>query len=178
MGLISRDQHQRGSELLEFTLVVLALLACLAVVIDIAWAIFAKSTLQRAVRVGVTTGITLTASQVSTGACLTDTVKSTVQQNALGLLSSSAGLSSIKVNYFLPPAPSSTGPVTDVSSQTNGNAPGNIMQVSVQNFSLLLLLPVMISWQTAANNRPLGLSVYSAGLIEPSQNLPCIGSAP
>ena len=172
------NRLRKGSEALEFSLVLRPLLAMLTVLLDTGWAIFAKSTLQRAVRVGVTSGITLTGSQVTQGSCLTDAVKLTVQQNSLGLLSGSSGLSSIKVNYFLPPAPSSTGPATDVSSQSDGNSPGNILQVSVQNFSLALLLPVVVSFQVAPNTSPLVMGAYSAGLIEPSQDLPCIGTAP
>ena len=178
LGLIRNKHHQRGSEVVEFALVILPLLAFVTVVLDVGWAIFAKSTLQRAVRIGVTTGITMTASQLQQGACLTDTVKGIVQQNSLGLLSGTSGLNAIKVNYLSPPAPSSTAPMADVSTQTGGNSPGNIMQVSVQNFSLVPLLPRIVDWNSGADNAPMTMSVYSAGLIEPSQNLPCMGTAP
>ena len=57
-----RKRRQRGSELLEFTLVILPLLAMITVLVDTAWGIFAESTLQRAVRLGVRMGVTLTAS--------------------------------------------------------------------------------------------------------------------
>lgn len=163
---------------MEFALVLLPLLAFVTVVMDVGWAIFAKSTLQRAVRVGVTNGITMTSGQLAQGACLTDSVKSIVQSNALGLLSGNSGLSAIKVNYYSPPAPNSNAPMTDATSSTDGNSPGNIMQVSVQNFSLVPLLPRIVSWNSAPDNTPLSLSVYSAGMIEPSQNLPCKGTAP
>ncbi len=88
----------------------------MTVLLDTGWAIFAESTLQRAVRIGVRTGVTLTASQMAAGACLTDTVKGIVQSNAFGLLNGSSGLAKIKVNYFLPPAPNSSSPATDVST--------------------------------------------------------------
>jgi hypothetical protein len=60
---------------MESALVILPLLAMVAVVVDTAWAVYAKAPLQRTVRMGVRTGITLTSSQMATGACLTDTVK-------------------------------------------------------------------------------------------------------
>ena len=72
----------------------------------------------------------------------------------------------------------SNGAVTDVSSQTNGNASGNIMQVSVQNFSLMPLVPRIFSWKQTPDRNPLVMSVYSADRIEPSRNPPCIGTAP
>ncbi len=168
----------RGAEVLEFTLVLLPLLSITTVLVDTSWAIFAKSSLQRAVRLGVRTGITLTASQMATGACLTDTVKSIVQQNSLGILNGSSGLATIKVNYYQPPAPGSTAAAVNVSTQANGNAPGNIMVVSVQNYSLIPLLPRIFTWNTAVDDSPLTINVSSADLIEPSRNPPCIGTAP
>jgi Flp pilus assembly protein TadG len=163
---------------MEFTLVFLPLLATLLVLLDISWAVFSKSTLQRAVRVGVRQGVTLTSAQMTGGQCLTEMVKATVQANALGLLTGSDGLAKIKVNYIQPPAPNSSGAAIDVSTQAGGNTPGNIMQVSVQNYSLIPLVPRIFSWSTAPDNSPLNLSVYSADRIEPSRIPPCIGTAP
>jgi hypothetical protein len=55
------------------------MMALVSFALDIGWGYFAKTTLQRAVRVGVTSGTRLAASQLATGACLTDTVKSVAQ---------------------------------------------------------------------------------------------------
>jgi len=163
---------------LEFTLVFVPLLAFTTVLIDLAWGIFAVSTLQRAVRVGVRTGVTLTSPQMGQGACLTDTVKSVVQQNAGHLLDGSSGLSLIKVHYLQPPLASSTGPITDVSGLANGDSPGNIMQVSVQGFSLVPIVATVFADPTSVNKNPLSISVNSADIIEPSNQPPCIGTAP
>jgi Flp pilus assembly protein TadG len=171
----------RGAEPLEFTLVLLPMMAMLTVLVDTSWAVYAKSTLQRAVRIGVRVGITLTASQMATGACLTDTVKSTVQTNAMGLLHGSSGLALIKVHYFQPPAASSSSAATDVSANSDADQPGNIMQVSVQNYSLIPLLPRIFNWKTAPDNSSLVIQgVYSADLIEPasSTDRACVGTAP
>ena len=173
-----RNSRRRGSELLEFTLVFIPLMGFLTITADTAWAIFAKSTLQRAVRIGVRTGVTLTAGQMVGGACLTATVKSVVQQNALGLLNGSSGLAKIKVNYFQPPLATSSGPATDVSAQANGNTPGNIMQVSVRSYSLIPLMPRITTLKRAADKSPLVFTVASADKIEPSRTPPCIGAAP
>jgi Flp pilus assembly protein TadG len=175
----SRRSRTRGAaEVIEFTLVFLPLMAMTTVLVDTAWAVFAKSTLQRAVREGVRTGVTLTQSQMAQGACLTDTVKGIVQSNSLGVLHGSSGLSKIQVHYYLPPAPNSTAAATDVSGQTNGDAPGNIMVVSVNNYSLIPLLPRVYQWNMPIDDQSISLSVSSADLIEPSANPPCIGTAP
>jgi Flp pilus assembly protein TadG len=175
-----RRRRSRGAELMEFTLTFLPMLAFVTVIADTAWAIWAKATLQRAARLGVRVGVTLTAAQMNNGACLTDTVKGTVQAYSFGLLSGNAGLALIKVNYFQPPAPGSNAAATDVSAQANGDQGGNIMQVTIQNFSLVPLMPRITSWTTAADKNPLIFSVSSADIIEPSgaQAPPCIGAAP
>ena len=172
-----RKARCRGSEALEFTLVIVPLLAITTVLVDTAWAIFAESTLQRAVRAGVRVGVTLTTSQMAQNACLSDTVKGIVQKNSMGMLNGTSGLSMIKVYYFLPPKSDDTTPLVDVSNQADGNNPGNIMQVSVEGFSLAPLIPRLFLKQ-AADKNPLLVSVNSADIIEPSRQPPCIGSAP
>ena len=171
--------RERGSEILEFALVIIPFLAMVTVLMDVSWSIFVKSSIQRAVRVGVTQGVVMTASQMSQGVCLTDAVKSIVQNNSYGMLSGSAGLALIKVNYFEPPAPGSTGAVTDVSATSTADVSGNIMQVSVQNFSLAPLIPRIVSLNDAVDNTALNVNVYSAGVIQLTSDPPtCVGKAP
>ncbi len=172
-----RARRCRGSELIEFTFVFLPLMAMLTVTADTAWAIFAKATLQRAVRVAVRQGVTMTIADTG-GGCLTPAVKSVVQANALGLLNGASGLAKIKVHYYQPPAETSTAAVTDVSTQANGNQGGNILEVTVQNFSLVPLMPRITSWKNAADKNPLIVTVNSADLIEPTRSPACIGTAP
>jgi len=172
------DDPRKGAEVLEFTLVLLPLLAMVLVLLDTAWANYAKSTMQYAVRMATRRGVTLTAQQLDRGQCLTDVVKSTVQQNSFGILAGDSKLHLIKVNYFKPPKADSSDPVVDVSSQPDGNMPGNIMQVSVQGYSMLPLMPRLFGWNQSADKSPLAVSVYAADRIEPSRNPPCIGTAP
>ncbi|MGP8244321.1 MAG: TadE/TadG family type IV pilus assembly protein [Bryobacteraceae bacterium] len=180
-----RRRRSSGSQILEFTFVFLPLLAFTTVLLDTAWAVMAKATIQRAVRMAVRTGITMTASQMTGSACLTDTVKSTVQSYSLGLLNGSTGLSYIKVNYYAPPV-SNTAAVTDVSTCTaTGNScptiadvSGNIMQVSVQGLVVTPLMPRIFGFKMANDNNPMLISVYSADVIEPHNNPPCVGTAP
>jgi Flp pilus assembly protein TadG len=174
-----RANRRKGAEMLEFTLTFLPMIIMVFVLLDVAWSIFVKSTMQYAVRAGVRKGITITGTQATAaGTCVTEIVKATVQANSLGFLKGSSGLAKIKVNYLQPPAPGSTAAATDVSGQTNGNQPLNIMQVSVQSYSLKALVPRIFGWKQAVDNAPTIISAASADLIEPSRDSPCIGTAP
>ena len=171
--------------MLEFTLAFLPLLAMTTVLIDIAWGIYAKTTLAYAVHAGLRVGITTTGDQAKTGGLggtasdLTTMVKQAVQSNALGLLPGVSGLAKIRVHYFQPPAVNSTDPLTDVSGvNPGGNTPLNIMQVSVQGFSLHPLIPRFFGWKQAPDNADTIINAVAADLIEPSRDVPPIGLAP
>jgi Flp pilus assembly protein TadG len=174
-----RARRSRGAELIEFTLIFLPLLCLTFVLLDTAWAIFVKATLQYAVRAAVRSGITITGTQATAaGSDLTTMVKGIVQSKSLGLLRGSSGLAKIKVHYFQPPAPGSTAAAVDVSTQSSGNTPLYIMQVSVEGYPLAALLPRFYSWKGGVDKNPTVLTVRSADLIEPSRDVPPIGVAP
>jgi Flp pilus assembly protein TadG len=168
----------RGSELIEFTMVLVPLFSILFVLIDISWAIFAKSTLQYAIRAAVRQGVTITGTQATAaGETLTQMVKDTVQANALGLLSGTTGRAYIQVHYLMQDSTSSTG-LTDVSTNANGNNAGNIMQVSIVGFPLSPLVARIYTAGSAVDKAPTNLNVSSADAIEPSVDIPPIGVAP
>jgi hypothetical protein len=165
------------------------MLALSTVLLDTAWTVIAKAAVQRAVRVAVRTGITLTATspQITGGGTLTGVVKGLVQSNSLWLLNGATGLGYIKVNYYYPPPVGTTGSVSDVSTctavllpscPTVADASGNIMQVSVQGLSVTPLMPRIFSLGTAIDKTPQSVSVYSADIIEPNTNPPPVGTAP
>jgi Flp pilus assembly protein TadG len=171
--------------MLEFTFALLPLVVMTFVLLDIAWAIFVKSTMAYAVRAGLRVGITATGTQAKTAGAggtasdLTTMVKTAVQNNSLGLLKGATGLAKIKVHYFQPPAVNSTAGLTDVSGlNPGGNTPLNVMQVSVQGFSLSPLIPRIFSWNQAPDNASTTINAVSADLIEPSRDVPPIGAAP
>lgn len=143
------------------------------VIVDMAWAIFAQATLQQAVRMAVRDGITMTSAQVSGN--LTDTVKADVQGHAMGLLNGSTGKAYIKVHYF-----DQDNPSTDVSGTATGNRGGNVMQISVQGYPLIPLLPRFFSWGGSVDASPMSISVNAADVIEPIASFltPAIGPAP
>jgi len=169
----SRRRRSAGAELLEFTLNFMPFLAMTMLVTDTAWCVFGEATLQEAVRIAVREGVTLTTSQVSTD--LTSTVKGIVQAHAVGLLNGTTGYGYIKVHYF-----DGNNPGNDVSNQTWGNISGNIMQVSVENYSLNPLMVRLFRLQDKPDVAPLNVTVYAADVIEPMSpaNTPPIGPAP
>ncbi len=165
--------------MLEFTLSFLPYMAMTFVLLDVSWAVFVKATLEYAVRAAVRSGITITGTEATAaGSNLTAMVKSVVQQKALGILTGTTGLSYVKVHYFQAPAAGSTGPATDVSTQTNGNTPPNVMQVSVEGYPLPALLPRIFSWHQAPDKAATAIGAVAADMIEPSNDVPPIGTAP
>jgi Flp pilus assembly protein TadG len=174
-----RRRRRRGAEVLEFTFVFLPFLMMLFVLIDVAWCIFVRATLDYAVRAGVRTGITITGTQATNASSnLTAMVKAIVQQKSLGTLRGSEGLSKIKVRYFQPPAEGASGGVVDVSTQTYGDSPGNIMQVSIEGYTLPALVPRIFGWNEAPDKNGTVIGAVAADLIEPSSDTPPIGTAP
>jgi Flp pilus assembly protein TadG len=167
-----RRRGSQGAQLLEFTLNFLPFMVMIVVLVDTSWAIFAQATLQQAVRMAVRAGVTYTTAQVSTN--LTDTVKTYVQAHSVGLLNGATGKAYIKVHYF--------DQITqlDVSNSPSGNTGGNIMQVSVQGYPLVPLMPRFFSWKDTVDNSPMSMKVYAADMIEPISTFltPAIGPAP
>ena len=171
---------RKGAELIEFTLSFLPFLAMVLVLLDVAWAVFAKSTLTYAVRAGLRQGITITGTQATAAgnSTLTAMVKSTVQANALGLLAGSSGLAKIKIHFYQPPDPSVNAAPTQVDAASDANKPGNIMQVSIEGFALSPLVPRLFTWKQAADNASSAVAATSYDLIEPSRDVPPKGVAP
>jgi Flp pilus assembly protein TadG len=172
----ARRKNLRGTETIEFGMALIPYLAILAVLCDSSWSIFAKATLQYAVRSAVRQGITITKTQAG-GKTLTQMVKDTVQSSALGFLNGDTGRAYIQVHYLAQDSSKASG-VNDVSTQTNGNAPGNIMQVSITSYPVGALLPRIYGLFTAVDKNPAMVSVFAADRIEPSGDIPVIGSAP
>ena len=132
--------------------VLLPLIAMVFLILDMAWAFFVRATLQNAVREGVRYAVT---SQTMTGLGQDASIKSVVQQNAMGLLSGSTGASLISIQYYLA---NTLAPV----SGANSNAGGNIVQISVQGYSLPPLGPIM------RNPAPLSLGAQAFDRMEGS----------
>jgi hypothetical protein len=172
--------------MIEFTLAVLPLLIMVYVLMDVAWGMFAKSTLAYAVRSGLRVGITTTGTTASTAGpgntalSLTTMVKQNVQANAFGLLAGTSGLANIQVHYFHPPDVGSGAAPTDVSAVNPllPATPGDIMQVSVQGFSLRPLVGRIFGLRSGVDSASTPLAAVASDLIEPSRDPPVKGTAP
>ena len=140
----------RGNTFLETALVLTPVLALLFGIIDFSMAIFVRATLQSAVREGVRYAVTYQTS----GGCQDASIKAVVQSNAMGLVSSSANGALIHTRYYAP---------TDLTTEVTGagsNAPGNVVQVSVENYQWAWVAPLL---------RPGGsinVNVYAADRME------------
>ena len=176
----SRAERCRGAEVLEFTFVFLPMMAMIILLIDVAWAVFVKATLEYAVRAGVRSGITITGSQASlAGSDLTTHGEETgTDASRSASFAAPPVYAKIKVHYFQPPAEGSTAAAVDVSNQTWGNTPLYIMQVSVEGYVLPALVPRLFGLNQPMDASGTPIAAVSADLIEPSRDVPPIGTAP
>jgi Flp pilus assembly protein TadG len=172
----SRRRKQRGADLIEFTLVLLPLIAIMFTLIDISWGIFVKATLQSAVRTGLRYGITVTGTQAN-GTGLTDLVKNMVQSQSLGILGGTTGRGYIQVNFYKQDSTSATG-LTSVDGVVGANVSPNIMTVSVVGYSLPALIPRIYGWATPVDKSATTINAMSADQIEPSNDTPTMGPTP
>jgi Flp pilus assembly protein TadG len=134
MGIAKRSQRrggwvQRGNSMLEFAFVLLPLMAVLLAVVDYSMAIFMKVTLQHAVREGTRYAVTW---QTLAGKGQDASIKAIVQKNAMGFLSGTTGAAKINIQYYL----------ADTFTATTANDPGNIIDVSVQNYTWKWIAPL------------------------------------
>jgi hypothetical protein len=147
---------RRGSILVEGALATLPLLALLWGVLDVAFAIFVKNTMQFAVRQGVRYAVT---SQTMPGLGQDDSIKTTVRTYSLGLADalspSHNGMNQIAITYY---DPVSLAAVAGPGS----NAGGNIVVVKASGLSWAWMIPLM------RNTEPLQFSVASADVMEAS----------
>ena len=78
----------KGAELVEFSLVMIPLFGILFLVIDLSWMLFARATLQYAVREGVRYAVT---GQTMSGMGQDASIRSVVQQSSMGILAGLGG---------------------------------------------------------------------------------------
>lgn len=148
---------ETGSEVVEFGLVLLPLLAVMFLIMDVAWICFAQASLQHAVQVGVRSAVT--GSVPSSYSGQDAYIKSVVQSNAMGFLQGQSGMNQITIDYFSP---------TNLSTNLTGvgsNAGGNIIQVSVTDVPVSSLGPIMrTNWAITL------LKASSSDVMESSPN--------
>ena len=153
----------RGAALIEATLVLLFLFALIFLLIDLSWAMFAKVTLQHAVRAGVRYAVTSKTSNDTNGNALgqVDSIKQVVESQAMGFLSDADLDAKVTVTFF---AVGAGGPTALTGN--GSNASGNLVIVSVNDYQVSPFGPLMRA------TAPVSFSVSAGDLIEPSPNGP------
>jgi Flp pilus assembly protein TadG len=136
--------------MVELSLVLVPVLALIFAIIDFGFGIFLKSTFQHAVREGVRYAVT---SRTETGMGQDASIRSVVQRNAMGFLNGSAGAAKIYIRYYVP----------GTLAETQSNAGGNIVEVSVEGYSWAWIAPLMRS-----SGPPLNILARSSDRMENS----------
>lgn len=145
----SRRRRQRGSEILEFTLVLLPSLGFLFLILNVAWAVYSRSTLQYAVAQGVRYAVT---SATMSGMGQRASIQTIVQNSAFGKLRTTSGAATgvngwnnIYVDWYLVNADGSLtnedGVVGGNGMQTDGQLP--LVKVSVQSLTVKNFMPTV-----------------------------------
>jgi len=152
---MARKSGERGSQVLEATLVFIPMLLMTFLMVDLSMVIFLRTTMQEATREGARYAIT---GQNTSGPCQDDSIKAVVQQHGAGFLGSIAGVAAMHVQFINP-----------VTGGQGFNAPGQIVNVKVENFKYNAMAPFQ------RLNYPLYISAMASDVIEPySGAAPCL----
>ena len=148
-----RKVSRRGNTILELSMVLVPLFGLVFGIIDFSFAIFVRSTIEHSVREGVRFGATY---RLKPGKCQVASIKDVVQGSAMGFLSgTNANL--VKVRFYNPEADALGNYVEVVGG---GNAVGNIVEVSVEDYNHRWLVPLY--W----GKDPMRVNVRSADRLE------------
>ncbi len=144
----ARHRRQRGTGFVETALVYVPFFALFCGLFDFGMAIFLRNTFQHAVREGVRYAVTYqTASGQPNGH--DSSIKGVVQSQAMGFLGS-GDLDKIKIRYY--------NPVT--LAETASNAPGNVVEISVEGYNWGMVTPFL------ASLNPIPLNVAASDRME------------
>lgn len=151
--------------MLELALILTPMFALLLAIVELSLPIFKKSTFTSAVREGCRYGITYqTAYNGTTYGSQTAAIKAVVQNNAMGFLAGTTGLSQIQVKYYL-----SVSPFTEVTGTSTANRDGNVLEVSIVGYTENWIAPVAWSYGRTdfqVTGAPLTIAASSADRLE------------
>jgi Flp pilus assembly protein TadG len=159
-----RLKRSSGNLMVEAMLVMLPTFALLSGFFDVTFALFDWTTLQNAVREGVRYAVTF---QTASGMGQDASIAQTVVTNSMGLLSSStavdsnsSGQLSITVNYYTQQNPNTVIPAP------GGNAPNNIVEVTVVNYNLQWMVPIAGTIINPFRNQaPATINLYARDIL-------------
>lgn len=135
----SGRQRRSGSELVEFSLVLLPFLAFMTLILNLGWVVFVQSALQYAVAQGGRYAIT---SQTLSGMGMRASIQTYVQQNACGMLRNTSGAATgvngwnyIYVDWYTVNSDGTLSSVNTLTGSAYTTAMMNLplVEVSVQN---------------------------------------------
>ena len=141
------QRRRRGNAFVEMAFMLIPLMALMFGIIDFGFAIFMKSTFQHAVREGSRYAVTY---QMVAGEGHDGSIKSVVKSSAMGFLSSTAAEQKIKIRYYNP----------DTLIETAENAPGNLVEISVEDYQWGWLAPLL------RTSTPLSMTARSSDRME------------
>ncbi len=154
-----RRRKSNGNAMVEWMLVLLPTMALITFFFDLTFALFSWTTIQNAVREGARYAITF---QTMTGLGQDASIETTVANNSMGLVTVAGGL--INVNYYTQAAPNTA------IAAPNGNVPGNIVEVSIQSYPLVWMVPLSGGLAGTAltpyrSSSPGSVNVYSSDVL-------------
>jgi Flp pilus assembly protein TadG len=141
-------KSEKGSEIIEFGLVIVPLLAFVLLIADIAWVLFAQSSLQYAASEGVRYAVT---SQTMTGMGQDASIRTVVISHGFGFVTNATS-SNIAINYYNP----------STLAATNSNAGGNVVEIVIGGVNVYPLGPI---WRSKA---AMVLTARSSDVMEAS----------
>jgi len=150
----NRRRKSGGQAIVENALTLIPLLTMIFGMTDFGLMIFRWTTLQNSVREGVRYAVTF---QVDTSGSQATSIEDQVTAYAFGLVKTSDSPQTIFVKYY--------NPTTFAQVTTNGNKPGNVVQVSVQGVKFTWLSILNGTWWSTHSNAPLTLNVYASDVL-------------
>lgn len=165
-------RSRKGNTILETALVFLPTMALLFALVDYSMVVFLQGTFKHAAREGVRFAVTGRLLAGQTGHV--DSIKAVVQENSMGFLTGSTGLSKISVRFY--------DPVTFAEATGAGsNSGGNIVEVTVSPcaqsdnsdcFVWGMMAPLQTGWDSNGESTgraytPLMISARSSDRLEP-----------
>lgn len=127
------NRRRRGNTFVEAGLILLPFMALVLGITEYSLALFVRTTMQHAVREGVRYAVTF---QTLPSMCQDASIKEIVRRNAMGFLKPADVTSKVFVRYYRP----------DTLATTTANQPGNLVEISVENFQWRWIAPL---WRSA-----------------------------
>jgi Flp pilus assembly protein TadG len=156
-----RNRRRRGAYFVELAFTLTPMLALMFAIVDYSMPIFFRSLMMHAVREGSRFAITYRT--LTTGQTHTAAIQDVVMEQSAGFLNGTTGRNKIQVHFY--------NQVTFAEDTgANRNAPGNIVEVSVNDYQWTHILPLF-----REATRTVSINASSADRLE---SLPAGGVPP